>query len=396
MKVLFYRYNSICEPDFIDAFKKIGLEVSEMTVEMYRKDIPGEERVRLLLERIVKDQPLFVFSIDYFPFISMVCERVGIIYAALSVDCPVAEIYSKDISDKCNRVFLFDRIQHESVQDFNPGNIRYMPLGAAVDRLDKLPFPDEYRYGVSFIGSTYEEKDRYLMLVKSGRLRGVALERLEMIISRQVNKPGLDLIEQMITDADIEALKAADPEFYSCEDSAIDMDRYVAINNYIGNHLTYLDRKRILNRLASELPSGTVHLFTRSSAKGLSPDLVIHDGVDTLTQMPEVFRSSKINLNLTSRTIRCGLPQRIWDILGCRAFCLTDSTPAMDTLLQDGRDLKTFDSYDSLHDAVLHCLENDEEREEIAITGFENVAASHTVLHRALEIVKIILSEKLA
>ena len=36
MKVLFYRYNSICEPDFISAFKKIGLEVAEITEEMHR------------------------------------------------------------------------------------------------------------------------------------------------------------------------------------------------------------------------------------------------------------------------------------------------------------------------------------------------------------------------
>ena len=396
MKVLFYRYTRICEPDFIDAFKKIGLEVSEMTEEMYRKDIPGEERVRMLLERLTLDRPLFVFSIDYFPFISLVCERYGVIYAALSVDCPVAEIYSNEIKNKCNRIYLFDRKQFESVEALNPANIRYMPLGAATARLDAIPFPEDYRYDVSFIGSLYNEKDRYGMLKKSGALRGDALEHMESLIRRQLSESGMDIIEEGITPDDIEALKAADPEFYVNNDSVIDMDRYVAVNNYLGNHLTCLDRIKVLNMLSESLPEGTVHLFTRSDHSELSKRVVVHGGVNTLTEMPDVFRASRINLNLTNRTIRCGLPQRIWDVAGCRAFLLTDKTDALDGLLEDGTDVKTFSSYDELPDLCRYYLEHDDEREEIAVRGFETVNRSHTVLLRALEIVKGILAEKLS
>ena len=396
MKVLFYRYNSICEPDFIDAFKKIGLEVAEITEEMYRKSIPGEERVKILLEGIAAHEPLFVFSIDFFPFISLVCERLGVVYAALSVDCPVAEIYSAEIRNRCNRVFLFDKNQYESVRDFNPDNIRYMPLGAAVQRLEELPFPDEYRYGVSFIGSLYNEKDRYGMLKKSGALRGTALEHMECLIAEQLKAPGMDIIEAGLTADDISALKAADPDFYTNEDSVIDMDRYVAVNNYLGNHLTCLDRIAVLNMLAEKLPEGSVHLFTRSDTSELDKKVVVHGGVNTLTEMPDVFRASKINLNLTSRTIRCGLPQRIWDIAGCRAFCVTNAVSAMEGLLDVGSDIVTFSSYEELPDICVYYLERDDEREEIAIGGFNKVEAMHTVLLRALEIVKMILTEKLA
>lgn len=37
MKIYFYRYNSICEPDVIDSFKRLGLQVDEETIEMYKK-----------------------------------------------------------------------------------------------------------------------------------------------------------------------------------------------------------------------------------------------------------------------------------------------------------------------------------------------------------------------
>ena len=38
MKVLFYRYNSICEPDIMDVFREMGLDVLPYTTEMTKKD----------------------------------------------------------------------------------------------------------------------------------------------------------------------------------------------------------------------------------------------------------------------------------------------------------------------------------------------------------------------
>lgn len=396
MKILFYRYNSICEPDYILAFKKAGLEVAEITEEIYRKDIPGEERVRILLENISLHQPLFVFSIDYFPFISIVCERAGIIYAALSVDCPVAEIYSDKIRLSCNRIFLFDRVQYDSIKDENPAGIRYMPLGAATDRLDALPYPDAYEYPVSFIGSLYNEKDKYTLLKESGKLPKDACSHMDELISEQLKVPGLDIIEKGLAKEDIKALKDADPSYYTDPGALTDMDRYVAVNNYLGNHLTSFDRIRALNLLAESLPEGSVHLFTRSDTSRIDDRITVHGGVESLKEMPEVIRKSCINLNLTSRTIRNGIPQRVWDIAGCGAFCLTDDVPALDGLLESGKHLDTFRSYEELPSKCSYYLDDQDMRETVALGGYEEVSARHTVLLRALEIVKVIVSEKLS
>lgn len=37
MKIYFYRYGSICEPDVIDSFKRLGLDVDEETIEISKK-----------------------------------------------------------------------------------------------------------------------------------------------------------------------------------------------------------------------------------------------------------------------------------------------------------------------------------------------------------------------
>lgn len=48
MKILFYRYNSICEPDMIEAMKNLGHEVIEIREEMENKSFSLQECVALV------------------------------------------------------------------------------------------------------------------------------------------------------------------------------------------------------------------------------------------------------------------------------------------------------------------------------------------------------------
>ena len=89
MKLLFYRYGSICEPDIIEAFKTLNITVFEEDTEIRQKSIAPDVRIQLLAEQILTHQVPLVFSINYFPYISEVCQRLNVIYACLSVDCPV-------------------------------------------------------------------------------------------------------------------------------------------------------------------------------------------------------------------------------------------------------------------------------------------------------------------
>ena len=54
MKILFYRYGSICEPDIIDGFCDLGNEVVTITEEIYNKKLLPSEGVALLNEALQK------------------------------------------------------------------------------------------------------------------------------------------------------------------------------------------------------------------------------------------------------------------------------------------------------------------------------------------------------
>ena len=69
MNIIFYRYDSICEPDYIEAFKKLGLEVVEDLDGWDGNESSISDKLGNLRKLVLEKWPLFIFSINYFPFI---------------------------------------------------------------------------------------------------------------------------------------------------------------------------------------------------------------------------------------------------------------------------------------------------------------------------------------
>ena len=386
MKIIIYRYNSICEPDYIEAFSKLGITVVEDTDGM-DQDMDITTRLERLGNMIVENAPMFIFSINFFPFLSKVCDRLGIIYMSETVDCPVFEVYHKDIRNKCNRIFMFDKKQFLSIKNENPDGIFYLPLGAPAERVTSLlGNTDNYLYDISFVGSTYREKDTFLEL----DLQEDEKAELNRLVDEQIEDAGygLDYLETSFTDRHVDIIKKAAKKFGFIDQTVIDMDRFVAINDYMAFHLAHVERIKVLNYLARENQSGAVNLFTRSDVDELDSCIVNRGGVRSLTEMPFVFRQSRINLNITMRAIQTGIPQRIWDVLACRGFLITNYQPELDEYFQDGVHLAYYRNIQELQNKISYYLANPDEAERIAYDGYNLVASKHTILLRVVEMIK--------
>lgn len=387
MDIIFHRYGSICELDIIEAFQSLGLNVIEEDTEIYQKSIEPSERIRLLSEQILTHQTAFVFSINYFPYISQICEKLQILYVCLSVDCPVLELFSTTIRNKCNRIFLFDYNQYLQFKDENPECIFYLPLGTNVERWDQAlseGSKSESSYDVSFVGSLYTEKSPYVSLPLSDFDRGFG----DGLIEAQLRLSGLGVIEEALTPALTAAIKKADSRFHTLPDGFTDTDAYVAANYYLGMQASSLERIRTLNALAGDFQ---VDLFTRSDTSPLK-GVHCHEGVSTHTQMPHIFRSSKINLNITIRSIQTGLSQRIWDIMGCQGFLLSNYQMEYPEYFEIGRDLDCYENVKELKEKVHFYLSHDDIRREIALHGYQTVKQKHSCRHRVAEMLRCIYS----
>ena len=253
MKIVFHRYGSICEPDLIDSFTRCGLSVIEDDTEIHQKSITAEERIRLLGEQILTHKPAFVFSINFFPYISEICERLHTLYVALSVDCPVLELFSVSIRNKCNRIFLFDYMQYQKFHPENPDCIFYLPLAVNTNRWDTVlkeltPADyEKYTCDVSFVGSLYTEKSPLDKLPMDEFSQGY----IDGLTAAQLNVSGYNFLEEAVSPSFIERLRQSDPAFYCPTDSFTDTGAYVAAHYYLGMHVSALDRILTLQALGS-------------------------------------------------------------------------------------------------------------------------------------------------
>ena len=262
------------------------------------------------------------------------------------------------------------------------------PLAANVARWDGIlhSAASKPSYDVSFVGSLYNEKSVYPYLPLSCKDREIC----DQLLSTRTPLSGLYQTEDALTPQIVTAFKKADDNFYTLPDAFTDTDAFVAANYYLGMELSSRDRISLLGSLSEEFD---VHLFTRSDASSL-PKVHCHGGVSTHTEMPFVFQQSKINLNITMCSIQTGLSQRIYDILGCGGFLLTNYQGEIPEYFEIGKDLDCYESIAECHEKIAYYLANEDLRLEIANNGYQKIKAMHTYQIRIARILKIILADR--
>lgn len=392
MEILFYRYNSICEPDILQVFADFGITVHTEAMEMTDKHITPKQCAFKITEWLTTHSLAFVFSINFFPAISYTCNHFKVPYVCWSVDSPVPELFSNALKNEWNRIFLFDRAQYEFFHPLNSEQIFYLPLATNVKRWENVILnmtEDDYtKYDadVSFVGSLYTEKCRYDTLSISPYTQGF----VDGLMEAQLRVYGYNFISDNLTDRVINEIAGADPDFYEGSDTFADTRRYLVSHQYIGMKLAAVERERTLNRLAEHFH---VVLYTHSGTSPLE-GVDCRGGVNTLTEMPKVFHASKINLNMTMRPIETGLSLRVWDILGCGGFLLTNYQAEIPKYFEIGKELETYESMEELEQKVQYYLTHEEERIEIAINGYEKTAKFHTYELRITEMIRILSEQK--
>lgn len=387
MNILFYRYNSICESSIISAWKAAGFQVTEITEEMENKNLTPQEQMLLASGPLQKQRYDFVFSINFFPVLSEVCNIFKTPYACWIVDSPVLELYSDAVCRPWNRIFLFDRELYHEFAPKNPDCIFYLPLASDVTSMssvcDSISPEDVSRYSsdISFVASLYTEKCPYNKLQNPpDYLRGY----LEGIIESQLKVYGYNFIRELVTDGLAAEFKKYLPGFYQFPEKYEQNERAVVADLYLGTKVTEQERLRLLGSLSEHF---AVDLYTGSDTSSL-PKVCNKGLARTYSEMPKIFRLSRINLNMTAKSIKSALPLRIWDILACGGFVMTNYQSEIPEYFEIGTDLETYASEDELLEKCAYYLAHEDERRQIAENGFRKVKEFHSLELRLGEMLR--------
>lgn len=380
LKALLIEWNSYCHEDMKSALQEMGYFVQSIPFPngIRTEKVEAEKLLSGELKRCCYD---FVFSFNYFPVISEICQQAGIKYLSWVYDSPYINVYSYTVLNPCNYIFLFDYGVYEELKQAGIETVYYLPLAVNEKRLASFDGRTGKRtMDISFVGSLYTEP-KHRIYDKFQGINDYTKGYLEAIIKAQKRVYGYNFLKELLTPDILAQLQKA----YPTDPNALTVMSPEAIYaDFVFNRqVTALERQEILAMLGKR---HKVHLYTNDQTVQIS-GVQNHGPADYYKEMPAVFQSSKINLNITLRSIKTGIPLRAMDIMGSGGFLMTNYQVELPEYFEPDVDFVYYNDYEDLQNKTDYYLTHEKEREEIAANGCQKVRGEHTYQNRIKEMI---------
>ena len=387
MKLIVYRWKAYNEEIVINQLKHKGYEVIEFECELkhYTRDL---ELAQKLINLINIEHADAVFTINYLPIISIVCDTCKIKYYSWVFNSPDLLLFAKSVTYPCNRIATFDREQADLLKNSGCDTIFHLPL--AVDckyfedaisnkENNKRLFGDKGYCDVEFLGSLYTENiklNNYDVICKDVHSFGSDEElerwnRIEQLIRKQVFCYDKDYIRDISEEDYYFLLELLDNRKFLLDEDYYDFNDEVLFSSILLKRVTILERRELLCEIA-DYCNGKYDFRLYSGSDVSEVDKLKwckNSKIDYENEMPLVFNRAKINLNITLRSIGSGIPLRVLDVLGCGGFLLTDPQPEVLEYFEEDKELVIYRSIEECLEKIDFYLKHEELRKSIAMAG---------------------------
>lgn len=379
-KILQIEWKSFGNESIRKAFEQLGYEMEGFLLDHREQDTRRDAALTEQLVYAILAKPYaFVFSFNYFPVVAMACKACGCPYVSWTYDSPFVQLYSQTALYDTNYLFVFDQgvcrdLEQKGVRSF------YLPMAAPMDGYTLLPNCVEAGGEVAFVGSLYDEISGSLLQYLD-KLEGATKGYVDALIQAQKKVYGYNFVEEILLEhpEQMAQIQKICPVY--AQGDGLETAEWVFANYFINRKVTVEERSEILALLAAK---HDVHLYTTSQME--IPGVKRHRNVDYYREAPWVYANSKINLNMTLRSIRTGIPLRAFDIMSCGGFLLSNYQEDFFTCFEPDRDFVFYQDYGDLEEKVAFYLSHDAKRRQIARNGQECVNREHTYLQRAQQI----------
>lgn len=377
MKILLYDWNPkstyINKQDIHDTLKQLGIGFDSFLFDFDKQDVSELEK---FFGEISTDTYDCCFSINYFPGISEVCNAKGLKYISWGYDCPFnVRNIEKTLGNPCNYVYCFDRIQAETYQKMGFDTVYHMPLAINAARYKQV-IPSaaqrkKYVAQISFIGSLYESQYPAIAEISTKYAKGY----MDAVINAQQMLYGAYILNDVIDEGFVQDMNAHFKELQP--DTQFQLDK-AGLVHILDQETSRRERILLLNLLGSRFDTKLYSTQEYPILRGVK----CRGRVNYYNEMPYVFASSDINLNISVKGIQSGVPQRALDIMASGGFLLSNFQQELVELFSYEEDMVV---YESMEDAVEKCdfyLKNPEIREKIAQNGRRRTLEEHNLVDK--------------
>ena len=370
MKIGLLYLNEIKYDDLAWVFVKNGIdaEIIDTGISVYSVDEGDALKVSGLLQ---SSSIGIAITMDFCPAVSDACMKCGIKYVAWINDAPQQALFNKQITNKCNYIFSFDKKQVEEMKASGGTNVYHLPLATNVLRNTGLVIEESdisrYTCDISFIGSLYfdDNYDKVYSLASEDTQK-----EIDEIVSEATGKwDGTNRIGGRLSESAIGEL-ARICMYESKDEFSMPAEKYLS-EGIITRRIAHNERLAIARMLSGY----DFRLYTNSNMQ--------IDGVSTWprldyeNELPKAYHLSRINLNIALHSITSGIPLRVFDIMGVGGFMLTNYQPEIEDLFTIGKDIEVFRCMEELEDKVRFYLKHEEKRVNIALNGYRTVSEKY-------------------
>ena len=383
MKILFVGSGMQHCPGVLFAFDRLGHQIG-----LYPKaieDINKKEENRKEFEEFLKKNELdFVMSNMFCSFVAEITNHFGMKFAVWNMDSPAYSTWVPEAAyDNCY-LFYFDYKEYELRKQNGYNNAYYLPLAADVVKGGQLLITDDeinkYACNMSFVGGLYTQN------IYDDTIERFSVEQ-QNDFTEIIEKSAFvwDGQERMHMPSElIQAVRETCPEIL---DRPYEMpDEYLLKTYFLARKLTHVERTLLMELLAQQYD---IHLYTRAEEQ-IPEGVRRFPEVDAGTDALKVFYSSKINLNITLRSIASGIPARVYDVMSVGGFVLSNWQEEIPELFEEDKEIVTYKTLEELIDKADYYLRHENERVKIGVNGYRKVKEQHTFEHRINKIIAII------
>lgn len=365
-KLLFFQWHSFMNKGIENALKKLDIEYDTYFYQFtdWEQDDAFLEKFR---NRLKTGDYSKVLSINFAPLISEVCQELCIPYISWVYDSPVHIRNVEVMNNDCNRIYFFDRGQAEMA--VAQGILAsHMPLAVDTEVFAETIQKQKGKYetDISLIGKLYQTEYQYFTLPLSGYLKGY----LEGIVNSQMKIYGGYLIPELITE---DLLGKMNREYAKVATDGFQMGAR-ELEFMLACETTGRERYLALSLLSNHFK---VDVYTTDKDERLQ-NVNYRGYADYYDVMPAVFAESKINLNISLKTIQTGIPLRVIDVIGCGGFVLTNYQSEIAEYFAMGEECVVYENIEDMYAKAAYYLQHEDERQQIAYAGFERVKRDFT------------------
>lgn len=360
-KLLFFQWHSFMNEGIQRALQKLNIEYDIFFYQFtdWEKDDVFLEKFG---EKLKTGKYNKVFSVNFAPLISNICEACSIPYISWVYDSPIHIRNLNPMKNSCNTIYFFDRGQKEEYEKLGI-NAKHLPLAADVELLTGIIRNNgcKDKYQISLLGQLYQTDYAYYASFLDDYLKGY----LEALIHSQMKLYGAYFLPELVTEDLLEKMNTV---YQAASMGRFQMEKR-ELEFLLAQEITGRERYLALALLSKHF---SVDVFSTTEDSRLE-QVKFHGYADYNTKMPSIFAGSDINLNISLKCIRTGIPLRGIEAMACGGFLLSNYQAELAEYFKVGEECEIYESLEDLYAKAEFYQKEDGLRRKIAQNGQERI-----------------------